>query len=421
MSIATKRAYLKVLAGGGGTFMKHIKMFRAALAALVTALAGGYAQAEDAAVEDTPAVDETPAVTKVKCLKPKYTSVMTVSGYTGESELENFPVAVRISTANIPGFDYAKCDGEGDVTFTDNDGNILPHEIEVWNTEGESVAWVSIPKLSTVVAEDKTTYTTFKMHWGHETKLADTKATEVWTGANYLGVFHMNTPLDATATTQYQKNSSLGPDLTMVGASPSLLTATATAGKVLKNVYGKTSAGDILTFPNINQNGINQNGFVLSGWSYWSGYNRQGAGYLCYVNNPLNGSYHWQVYVRSNKHSLKFGTGGAQTSGGTVNSGWFHWAVVVRNAKDFEYYTNGAKIWSGTKAGNGNDLQYIKGATSLKYQVGGTAGYTDEIRILNIAPSEEYIKAEYDSINNKQFVVASEAVKNGYGLKIIVR
>ena len=95
--------------------------------------------------------------------------------------------------------------------------------------------------------------------------------------------------------------------------------------------------------------------------------------------------------------------------------------AFVRNAKDFEYYTNGAKIWSGTKAGDGNDLQYIKGATSLKYQVGGTAGYTDEIRILNIAPSEEYIKAEYDSINNKQFVVASEAVKNGYGLKIIVR
>ena len=32
MSTVTKRAYLKVLQGGGGTFMKHIKMFRAALA-----------------------------------------------------------------------------------------------------------------------------------------------------------------------------------------------------------------------------------------------------------------------------------------------------------------------------------------------------------------------------------------------------
>ena len=38
MSTASKRAYLKVLAGGGGTFMKHIKMFRAALAALIMVL-----------------------------------------------------------------------------------------------------------------------------------------------------------------------------------------------------------------------------------------------------------------------------------------------------------------------------------------------------------------------------------------------
>jgi len=35
MSTVTKRAYLKVLAGGGGAFMKHIKMFHSALAALV--------------------------------------------------------------------------------------------------------------------------------------------------------------------------------------------------------------------------------------------------------------------------------------------------------------------------------------------------------------------------------------------------
>lgn len=247
MSIASERAYLKILAGRG-VFMKHIGMFRAALATFAITLAGGYAFAEDA-----PEVEETPVVTKVKSLKPKYTSIMTIEGYSGETELENFPVPVRISTANIPGFDYSKCDGEGDITFTDDEGNILPHEVEVWNKEGESVAWVSVPKLSTVVAEDTTTYTTFKMHWGHEKKPAEDKSQEVWTSAKYLGVYHMNTPIDSTATTSYQKNSSLGPDLTMKGKTPSLVATSVTAGTVLKNVYAETSAGDILTFPNINK------------------------------------------------------------------------------------------------------------------------------------------------------------------------
>ena len=405
--------------------MKHIGMFRATLATFAITLAGGYAFAEDA-----PEVEVTPVVTKVKSLKPKYTSTMTIEGYSGETELENFPVPVRISTANIPGFDYSKCDGEGDITFSDADGNILPHEVEVWNTEGESVAWVSIPKLSTVVAEDKTTYTTFKMNWGHETKLADSKAQEVWTNAKYLGVFHMNTPIDTTATTSYQKNSSLGPDLTMVGDSSSLVSSTAVAGKVLKNAYTKTTSKDILSFPNINQNGINKNGFVLSGWSYWSGYKRDGSGYVFYVNTS-NSSYYWQIAVKWNRIGSKFGTDDARwmkyvDANGVaqyhfVYSGWFHWAVITRDGKYFDFYLNGELKSTETHAGYSSKLQYIKDATSILYQVGGTAGYTDEIRIHNVASSADWIKAEYDSINNKQFVVASEAVKNGYGLKIIVR
>ena len=53
MSIATKRAYLKVLAGGGGTFMRHIKMFRAALAAFVTVVLTGQSLAVDIFVSPT--------------------------------------------------------------------------------------------------------------------------------------------------------------------------------------------------------------------------------------------------------------------------------------------------------------------------------------------------------------------------------
>lgn len=132
------------------------------------------------------------------------------------------------------------------------------------------------------------------------------------------------------------------------------------------------------------------------------------------------------MFVRYNKLAWKFGNSDhtyLSDDGKNiyVYSGWFHWAIVVRNAKNFEYYVNGKKLWNGTKTGNNNKLQWIKQAAEITYQVGGTAGYADEIRILNVAPTEEYIKAEYDSINNKQFVVASPAEKNGYGLSVIVR
>lgn len=404
--------------------MRHIKMFHAALAALVTVLAGGYAQAEDAAVEDTPAADETPAVTKVKRLKPKYTSVMTVSGYTGESELENFPVAVRISTANILGFDYAKCDGEGDVTFTDNDGNILPHEIEVWNTEGESVAWVSIPKLSTVVAEDKTTYTTFKMHWGHETKLADTKSTEVWTASAYPTVWHM-------AQSDVVKDSSTSSRNMTVSTSWSHGVETNNNSKIGVSFTARASAANsapagVMSTGNIylGYTGPDKSGAyrdcTLSGWMNIKGFTGTNG-------NPLGpykkgSTYYWSLYPYSSwsKLCLRFKSTSAEATVANLapkSAGWFHYAIKIDKSRNFSLYINGKNEGTSYKAAEGQI--YYKGPLTL--YLAGLPGYLDETRIRDALSSDDWIKAEYDSINNKQFVVASEAVKNGYGLKIIVR
>ena len=420
MSIATKRAYLKVLAGGG-TFMKHIKMFRAALATLAAVFAGGYAFAEETQVEDTPEVEETPAVTKVKWLKPKYTSTMTVEGYSGETELENFPVAVRISTANIPGFDYSKCDGEGDITFTDDEGNILPHEIEVWNTEGESVAWVSIPKLATVVAEDKTTYTTFKMNWGHETKLANIRSNEVWTAADYRGVWHMN-EYDPEKLTQY--------DSTGNGFNATYATSTKTTGismtsakigKAFYRKFDKNTVGECATTPKLMATmKLNYKGCMVSGWAYYSGYTATGQQYLFRVENTDSSGKSWGLTTQSKTIRSKFKTNSGVVIGSGLSpaSGWFHWVIRVTGSK-YEYFLNGVLL--SEKNSPGSDADYSQYAGISRWTCGGVTGFLDEMRYKNGVISDDWIKAEYDSINNKQFVVASESVKNGYGLKIIVR
>ena len=54
--------------------------------------------------------------------------------------LTDFPALVRLSTA-IDGFSYSdfqQQDG-ADLAFLDSRGNVLAHEIDTWNTDGESL------------------------------------------------------------------------------------------------------------------------------------------------------------------------------------------------------------------------------------------------------------------------------------------
>lgn len=344
---------------------------------------------------------------RVRSLRPKYTSQMTVTGYTGQETLTNFPVAVRISPSNIEGFNYNQCKGQEDISFSDANGMILPHEIECWNTNGESVAWVSLPTMTT------NSPTTFTMNWKHSIE-PECTSTSVWTNAKYLGVFHMNTPVAANT----QTNSACGPNLTMVGASPSLQTSSKLPGTVLKNAIGQKTSADILTFPNIVASGINRPGFTLSGWSYWSGYKRDGAGYIMEVRNPTSSTYPWEYTVRYNNPGIKFGTATpTRFTEYLVYSGWFYWTIVVENKRTFKYYMNGAFRASKTVD---ND-KYVDNATTIHYQVGGTAGYTDEIRIHNVAASDDWVKAEYDAINNAEFIVAAPAVRRPDPLQFIIR
>ena len=60
--------------------------------------------------------------------------------------LTDFQVLVRLS-ADIEGFSYSdfRQDNGADLAFLDGDKNLLAHEIDTWNIEGESLVWVKIP------------------------------------------------------------------------------------------------------------------------------------------------------------------------------------------------------------------------------------------------------------------------------------
>ena len=110
-----------------------------------------------------------------------YRASFTVSGYAGSAPLENFPVLVRLSATSPSGFDYAACAADGsDLRFSDADGNVIPHEIEAWDTAGESLVWVKLPEMDAG--------TTFSMWYGGAAAAAD--ATGTWSA--YTGVWHMD-------------------------------------------------------------------------------------------------------------------------------------------------------------------------------------------------------------------------------------
>ena len=107
--------------------------------------------------------------------------------------LADFPVLVRLSTA-IDGFSYSdfqQQDG-ADLAFLDARGNVLAHEIDTWNTDGESLVWVKIPAFSLS--------TRIYMVYGNSSYSSSVAATDTWSG--FTGVWHMKeasgTVADAT-------------------------------------------------------------------------------------------------------------------------------------------------------------------------------------------------------------------------------
>ncbi|HWI56181.1 MAG TPA: DUF2341 domain-containing protein, partial [Bacillota bacterium] len=76
---------------------------------------------------------------------------ITFAGYTRGEPLANFPVLVTLST-NLPGFSYRQFASPlgADLRFTDaSGGQLIYHEIDEWNTNGTSYAWVQMPLLAT--------------------------------------------------------------------------------------------------------------------------------------------------------------------------------------------------------------------------------------------------------------------------------
>ena len=316
-----------------------------------------------------------------------------------------------------------KLAGGGDLRFADADGNILAHEIDTWNTSGESLVWVKVPTL--------TAATKITAYYGNDLP-CPASADSVW-DSGYVGVWHLGqSGLPLTESTGVTK-----PFSGLVGSV---------------NYAASGIAGGAVDFPGTDvttrlkaSDDDDLDGFDSFTFEVWTKRNVQ-TGLNTVLSRRINGNtknnaYVWQQWNDQNGICyFTIGSGSANTQ--IVKSTdvfpamgvWAHSAVVRdTDNKAIRAYLDGVSYESGCDyCGD----QICNAATEL--WLGGMQGYSDdpsanpngsrpfiglidELRISRVARSADWIKATHDTIAEDAFAVCSSARENRNGLSIIIR
>ena len=318
-----------------------------------------------------------------------YTASFTVSGYTGLTPLADFPVLVRLSATSPSGFDYADCAANGsDIRFADEDGNVIPHEIDTWNPTGESLVWVKLPEMDAG--------TTFSMWYGGSAAAAD--ATGTW--SVYTGVWHMDEASDSVA-------DATGHGL-MATAQGNTANSVAIAGAVGNGRQTATSAAKgYLSVPNYDSFGLGDT-FTMSGWVKLTGCTQYPRIFSRKANyTDANG---WEMEMSSGSY-VNFAARGSNnpsysgTFPTTLQNNWAH-IVLVYSGTTLTVYQNGSQVKTGTiNAATDNGLALSFGCDSDGSETYAQGAF-DECRLMGGAASDDWVKAEYDTVSSASFLTA---------------
>ena len=333
----------------------------------------------------------------------KMKSEMTISGYSGSTTLANFPVLVRLEANSPDGFDYADCAADGsDLRFADENGDLIPHEIDTWNTSGESLVWVSVPSISG-------TATTFTMYYGVEdvSELPAVTESDVWTGANFNAVWHFSGSSKESAnglTPSSSDSSSTAPSYTATtfGVGTCFNASNSTLGYLVSDTWTTLGTGGTLT---------------LSTWSKFDGstanYNRMLSCMTDWAKPEgweltiQNASVDQITVGSSNRSQFQYTASGVGPGSTNV-----YLTVVYNAGGNTQLYTNGvlATAQSLNQVVKPTEKLYIG---SLNKSANRWNGSLDEIRIHRDAESADWVKACYDTMANTNFVAMGDVTDVG--------
>ena len=314
---------------------------------------------------------------------------VTFSGYAGASDLENFPALVRLPTEVS-----TRCATNGaDIRFADANGNLLNHEIDTWNTNGESCVWVCVPRLSG-------TATAITLYYaGVPTQNVDPRL--VWGPSEYKGVWHFSgSNADSSTNALECTNSSATPTFTALGP--------------VGTTYSSTGASSVQT-TNDARWAAHGNKLSLSGWAKanpWSGnqYYR-----IISTKNAYTDGYGFELTVQGTP--VKYNMIGHGNNQHTVTTTYdctsdFVYLTAVYDGSAARMYANGAEVgnWSSGSVLNSVTNRLRIGASAT----GGSNwnGQIDEVRLRWSASSADWVAADYATQHAADFAVLGAAERN---------
>ena len=317
--------------------------------------------------------------------------------------LSGVPVLVRLSTA-ISGFDYNDfgLSRGGDLVFADADGNVLAHEIDVWDTSGESLVWVKVPLL--------TSGTAIYAYWGSATA-SPLASTATWSA--YKGVWHMN-----------ESGSTAEPDVSGNGldAVPTSNSLTGWGGEAADTTGLMTTCPGVVGTARRNQDGYagyvhNRllvpsytlgDTFTVSGWFYQKNIF---SWHRILTRKEDAGGSGWHIEwdfegtegAGTRMAALGDGSSALGFDVGSIKDKWTYLTFVYEGTS-LKVCTNGALCAAGSiNAAVDNDNPLAIGGSPNGGQP-SFEGYYDEVRLGAGVLSAERIAADYAIVHDMSFV-----------------
>ncbi len=305
-------------------------------------------------------------------------------------DLVDFPVLVRLSSARI---DYGMTQGSGeDIRFVDGDRAVLKHEVEEWDESGDSWMWVKIPQIE---ASSNTDF--IWMYYGNASASDGQDAQNVW-DVNHVGVWHLNEGGTGTRfdSTSYGNNGTTG------GYDGN------------EAITGKISGAD-------NLDGINEyinvgssasldlgTSFTVSAWIKATALKNY-AGIVGKDTN-MGSPYSYMLVCHNNGTIGAYYTGVWNfSSNAGISAGNWYYLTWVLNGGNIYYYVNSLAygLDSFPYVDDSNDITYFGSwySANSNYDFNGTI---DEIRISNTARSQDWISAQYLSMNDNFITFGDE-------------
>ncbi|RLB69417.1 MAG: hypothetical protein DRH04_05245 [Deltaproteobacteria bacterium] len=329
----------------------------------------------------------------------EYRREITIDHTKIDSDLENFPVLVHLTSSN---FDFAHVSFENgqDIRFID-DGNELDYEIEYFSKSNES-AWVHVRIPSVSSSAD----TTFYIYYGNASAGDGQNASGVW-DANFKGVWHLEEGTGTTAgdSTSNAKDGTLQGNMTWTDA-----------GKTDGAVVGPGDTSSYVSFPSDTIESLSA--LTVEAWinTDTTDTTEDYAGKA----NKMDYAGEW-VSRRTSSNTIYFSTRTNPNnvrddlySSGTVTTGWHY--VVCR----WDGSTGKKNIFiDGNKDSNESTVGDSMPSTSYTLYLarGGSDtsvlfdGKLDEYRISSSARSDAWIKATYHSGSDNLLSVGNEEEK----------